>query len=389
MKTNKSMKRQMLSVIIVLCMIISIAPYNILEASAKTVKATKIQLNYSTYKIVIGKSTTLKATVIPVNAVNKVLLWISSNKKIVTVSNKGVIKGIKEGKAIITVIVKGTSVKAVCRIEVQNQLPKLINNGIPSDSVEKRIKSALINKTSYIFKISGKYTFMLGAGGIKIYKDENGTTTYKQSAEWAQDSIEGSSLGGFIRIDEGNVSMEDSTNYTCSLKINQNDEGVSININHVKCDTNDSYLNGTIKGNVLTASEQVGIAFYSPFTKTGFGTSASGQYSIGLVDVPKEQWPPMPAVLSYSRNCDKSVTLTWEDKNPSTFVGYYEIYRMVGVTNEYSKVATVSNCTTWTDSSDEVKNEFTNMLDYYIIVYNKTGINSPRSNDVIFSVCNF
>lgn len=61
----------------------------------------------------------LKAKVYPVNASNQNLKWSSSNKKVVTVSKKGVIKVEGDGKAVITVkATDGSKKKASCKVTV-------------------------------------------------------------------------------------------------------------------------------------------------------------------------------------------------------------------------------------------------------------------------------
>ena len=81
------------------------------KASPKSIKITG-----SKY-VAKGKKITLKATVLPV-AANQNVKWKSSNKKIATVSSKGVVKGISAGKVTITAISKKTNVKAAYRITV-------------------------------------------------------------------------------------------------------------------------------------------------------------------------------------------------------------------------------------------------------------------------------
>ena len=67
----------------------------------KEVLATEIRLSDSTFKLSVGSSATIKATILPSNVTNKSVTWKSSDTKVATVSN-GIIKGIKEGKATIT-----------------------------------------------------------------------------------------------------------------------------------------------------------------------------------------------------------------------------------------------------------------------------------------------
>lgn len=65
------------------------------------VPATKIKLNKTKLSLKKGKSFTLKATMSPIKTTDTIK-WTSSNKKIATVSKKGVVKAKKKGIAYIT-----------------------------------------------------------------------------------------------------------------------------------------------------------------------------------------------------------------------------------------------------------------------------------------------
>lgn len=60
-----------------------------------------IKLNKTSATLKKGKSLTLKATISPSNANNKAVTWTSSNKKVATVSSKGVVKAVGNGTATI------------------------------------------------------------------------------------------------------------------------------------------------------------------------------------------------------------------------------------------------------------------------------------------------
>ena len=92
-----------------------------------TAEPAGIQLNKKKATLTIGKKLTLKATVNPEDAVTT-LTWYSSNKKVATVSSKGVVKAIRKGTAVITVETSN-GLKASCKITVKAPLPtKVILN---------------------------------------------------------------------------------------------------------------------------------------------------------------------------------------------------------------------------------------------------------------------
>jgi len=86
--------------------------------TAKTVKVSKVILNKKTTSISIGSFETLIPTITPTTATNQAVTWKSSNKSIVTVDNLGVIKGIKKGKATITVTTVDGKKTAKCIVSV-------------------------------------------------------------------------------------------------------------------------------------------------------------------------------------------------------------------------------------------------------------------------------
>lgn len=80
---------------------------------------TSVKLNKKSATLEKGKTLTLKATVSPSNANNKGITWSSSNKKVATVSSKGVVKAVGKGTATITAKAKdGSKKKATCKITV-------------------------------------------------------------------------------------------------------------------------------------------------------------------------------------------------------------------------------------------------------------------------------
>ena len=84
---------------------------------------TSIKLSAATLTITEGSSKTLTATVAPASATNKTLSWTSSNKKIATVSAKGVVKAIAPGTATITAkAADGSGKKATCKVTVNKKV---------------------------------------------------------------------------------------------------------------------------------------------------------------------------------------------------------------------------------------------------------------------------
>ena len=83
---------------------------------------TKVKLNKIKSTMTIGKKQTLKATVTPKKASSKAVVWKSSNKKVATVTSKGVVKAKKAGTVTITATAKdGSGKKATCKVTVKKK----------------------------------------------------------------------------------------------------------------------------------------------------------------------------------------------------------------------------------------------------------------------------
>ena len=104
---------------------------------------TSIKLNKTSATLKKGSSLTLKAAVAPSSANNKTVTWSSSNKKVATVSSKGVVKAVGNGTATITVKAKdGSGKKASCKITVGTQTvtnPKITTISLSLDNISKYI----------------------------------------------------------------------------------------------------------------------------------------------------------------------------------------------------------------------------------------------------------
>lgn len=98
------------------------------------VGATDITLDSNALRLKIGDSYQLAATVLPENATDKSVIWSSSDSKVASVSENGLVKGLKEGRATITATCDGLS--ATCDIEVTDfsGITSVVTNG--GNSVE-------------------------------------------------------------------------------------------------------------------------------------------------------------------------------------------------------------------------------------------------------------
>jgi uncharacterized protein YjdB len=99
-------------------------------------KVGKIVFKETTKPLILGKTYTIAATVLPANANNKLLDWSSSAPKIVRVDANGKIKALKNGKAVIKAVAKdGSGQVATCKI-----------------TVGAKVKSVSLSKKSFTLK---------------------------------------------------------------------------------------------------------------------------------------------------------------------------------------------------------------------------------------------
>ena len=86
--------------------------------TTKVTPVTGITLNQSTLTLDVGSSETLIAVLVPSNATNKNVIWSSSRTSVATVSNNGVVTGVGEGTAVITVVTADGGFSATCNVTV-------------------------------------------------------------------------------------------------------------------------------------------------------------------------------------------------------------------------------------------------------------------------------
>jgi len=114
MKQNKLFKKLWVFVLVLSFIMAQFTP---VQAAAKTNKYT-ISLNKSVYTLKRGKTVKLKARLNKA-AKKKGVKWSSSNRKVASVSKSGKVTAKRKGRATITATVKGTAVKARCKITVK------------------------------------------------------------------------------------------------------------------------------------------------------------------------------------------------------------------------------------------------------------------------------
>ena len=105
--------------VLLACLVLSQAM--VVSAEKKKTPKYKVTLNKTVYTMKKGKSVKLKATLNKA-AKGKKIVWSTSNANVATVKSNGKVTAKKNGKATITAKIKGTKVKATCKIVVGTPL---------------------------------------------------------------------------------------------------------------------------------------------------------------------------------------------------------------------------------------------------------------------------
>lgn len=110
---------------------------------------SKILLNKSTDNLQVGQTDTLIPTLTSVNdATNENLIWTSSDSAIATVDSGGKVTALKEGRATITVQIKGSETKTTCTVNITNVV--LPPNPVSSIVVDKSIMKLTMGDTEQL-----------------------------------------------------------------------------------------------------------------------------------------------------------------------------------------------------------------------------------------------
>lgn len=160
----------------------------------KVVPVTDITINKTELTLTLGETETLKATVTPKNATNKIVTWTSENPDCVRVS-KGKITGLKVGWTTVTATAGGKS--ASCEVNVI--LPKMTKEEWEAcigelekstNYTETRINIANDEDARTIMRDGTKYFEEVINGETNIYEKTGATYTHyhkaNSSADWTK-----------------------------------------------------------------------------------------------------------------------------------------------------------------------------------------------------------
>jgi uncharacterized protein YjdB len=110
-------------------------------------KVTGVKLNKIKTILTLGTSEILQAAVLPIDAKNKNLSWVSNKTNIVKVDKDGKIQALSEGEATITVTTEDGGFTQVCTVKVNKKPTKQAETN-PPKTTEKQVENTTNNTTT-------------------------------------------------------------------------------------------------------------------------------------------------------------------------------------------------------------------------------------------------
>jgi len=105
------------------------------DAKEGVIAVTGVSLNKTSLSLVAGKSETLTATVLPAEATNRDVIWLSSAPGVATVNGSGLVTAVSPGTAEITVTTLGGGKTASCVVTVTSPTVKTVSVGTQSGAM--------------------------------------------------------------------------------------------------------------------------------------------------------------------------------------------------------------------------------------------------------------
>ena len=201
-------------------------PTNTPELKAPPVSS--VTLGFDSVTLEVGKNATLTATVSPPNAGNKNVTWKSSDTKIATVDAGGVVRGVAQGSATITVTTDDGGKTAKCKVTVVSPVTS-IEAAQTSVYLKKGASAALSvaaitpdgSKAILTWKTSNKSVVSVDKNG-KVKALKAGTATITAEADNGKSIKITVSVGGKapVSVSASNVPAAFSMNTGDTLKLN-------------------------------------------------------------------------------------------------------------------------------------------------------------------------
>ncbi len=268
------------------------------ETDPEVVETAEKFIKYQDGKTVvyIGKTITLKISNTPDETI-----WKSSNKKIATVTQDGVVKGIKTGKVTITAIINEEEYS--CTVTV---------------------KKPFLNKTKLTLKSGKTYTLKINGSSIKSVRTSN-----KKIATISKKGVVTAKRKGKATI---TITGTNKKKYTCKVKVNSCLSASKITL--AVGDKKTVYLRGAKRKKTWSTKKSV-----ASVTKKGTVTAKKkGTATIKVKDTKRRTYSCKVTVEKPSMS-DKSITLDYGEEAILKLKGNTQT---VTWTSDNTDVATVS-----------------------------------------------
>lgn len=201
---------------IILALVMSNAAYAIPITNTIIVEAATVALNKKSITVYVGDTYTLK-----LNGTTKLIKWTSSNKKIATVSPKGIVKGVKKGSCTITATVG--SKKYTCKVTVKS----------PGISKTKLTMEKASETTLKINGVSGKVTWKSADKSIATVNSKGEVVAKNEGTVKITGTVNGKTytctvtvLKGKIQADVTELTLSDASTVIVSVDDLQADENL-------------------------------------------------------------------------------------------------------------------------------------------------------------------
>ena len=156
--------------------------------------ATGLTLTAAQKTVIVSSSFTLGATVAPANATNRQVVYSTSNSKVATVTQAGVVKGVSAGKATITVKTVQGGIAKTCTVTVKKAANPLAVKAktvtLKYSALKKRNQTVSRTKVLAVSKAKGKLTYVKKSGNKRITINKStGKVTVKKGLKKGTYSI--------------------------------------------------------------------------------------------------------------------------------------------------------------------------------------------------------
>ena len=179
---------------------ITIKAANGVTATAKVIVGgqadTGIEISYGNISLTVGSAEFLEAKITPENAIDKTVMWYSSNEEVATVSSYGRVLGISAGEATITAISANghkATINVIVNHEKVSSLFLYSSYSIMFVGEEKRIEKITVTPyiegySNVIFSSSDDSIMSVSSSGVLSAHKEGRVTIYAKSPDGTMSS---------------------------------------------------------------------------------------------------------------------------------------------------------------------------------------------------------